>query len=36
MMCVPNWLLRAPDAAYNYTMPRVDGLGLASDDPRFP
>ena len=36
MMCVPNWLLRAPDAAYNYTMPRVDGLGLASGDPRFP
>jgi thiosulfate dehydrogenase len=33
---VPNWLLRAPDAAYDYTMPRVDGLGLASDDPRFP
>lgn len=33
---VPNWLLRAPDAAYDHTMPRVDGLGLASDDPRFP
>lgn len=32
---VPNWLSRAPDAAYDYTMPRVDGLGLASDDPRF-
>lgn len=33
---VPNWLSKAPDAAYDYTMPRVDGLGLASDDPRFP
>ena len=33
---VPNWLLKAPDAAYDYTMPRIDGLGLASDDPRFP
>jgi len=32
---VPNWLSKAPDAAYDYTMPRVDGLGLASDDPRF-
>lgn len=33
---VPNWLRRDPDASYHYTMPRIDGLGLASDDPRFP
>ena len=37
---VPNWLKRAPDASYDYTMPRVNASGVLTgnpmDPPKFP
>lgn len=33
---MPNWLVRAPDASYDFTMPRVDGAGKASGDTSLP